>query len=690
MSRGMKVLRTGQWLSLAVVIYVVLASLITSQPARADQTLRASLDYSILAQPYDNSVRLNGTETVAADRDPSSPYFGTIYALGAGLSGWNETLIVQRSLDGGQTFSTPAAFTACTTGNSSCVFNTPAIAVGTNGVAYISAGRTVWRSADQGLSWQSASVFTNSQLSEMDGNPYVSISTDIATGAVYVGTVNSSGTVLVASSRDGGLSWTSADVADGAAGFNPVARVAALRNHVAVAFLSSNASTGYTTVDVAASPDGGLTWPRVTAVSPLVTNFSNPSLAVSADGTFAVSWPSPVGAPTEWSAATLVSISLDGGNGFSAPIEVSRYTGGADGGLGDGLVFDSGSRLYVTWISWRVANGTSFPTITVGSSVNLAQNFTHASFRTSLQGGGSNASAFVNLAAGPDGSVYLTWYDDYNRPFGYFFRSVSGDASGDVVPGTRLAPGTRADVELLDPATAAVQARAVWTGSTLRFAELPPNVYDVWIRLGNASARAGSMPVRTWNTTAFTVHVETGPTGPGAPPIPSITAAAVGGVVLFAAATLVAFQHTRLVREHVLQRKVRLLMYEGIRDHPGSSFSEVRDAVGLQNGVAAYHLKVLQKQGLVHTEKGRHHRWYYPNGDVSLWRDLPLSSLQRSVVERVRKAPGIGIRELARSLNRHHASVAYNVKGLAREGVLRTQRAGRKVQCFAMDGSGRD
>src|SRR3989442_11680290 len=116
-----------------------------------------------------------------------------------------------------------------------------------------------------------------------------------------------------------------------------------------------------------------------------------------------------------------------GGNVSLPRIEVNRYQGGGEGGLDGGLVCGRGPRLYVTWISWRVANGTSFPTITVGSSVNLAQNFTHASFRTSLQGGGSNASAFVNLAAGPDGSVYLTWYDDYNLPFGYFFPKVSGD-----------------------------------------------------------------------------------------------------------------------------------------------------------------------------------------------------------------------------------------------------------------------
>jgi len=679
---------TGRRLSLAVAIHIVLASLIISQPVRADQSLHASLDYSILAQPYENSVRLNGTQTVAADRDPSSPYFGTIYAIGWGVSGSNQSVVLQRSLDGGRTFGTPASFTACAAGNDSCRFNNPGIAVGTNGVVYIAAGGTIWRSADQGLSWQSAPIFTDPRFADKNGYPYVSIATDMATGAVYVGTVNSSKAVVVASSRDEGRTWTSSAVSGGVAGF--VARVAALRNHVAVAFLLSNASTGYAAVAVAASRDGGLTWPQVIAVSPPVTNYSTPSLAVSPDGAFAVSWPSSVSAPTEYLAATLVSISLDGGSAFSGPIEVSRYPGASDGGFGDALVFDNESRLYVTWISNQAPNGTWFPTIYVGSSTNLAQNFTNASFSASIQGGGSNVSAFVHLAAGPDGRVYLTWYDDYHRPFGYFFRSVSGEASGDVVPGTSLERVPVADIELVDLTTATVQAHATWTGTTLRFAELPPNVYDVWIRVGNASALAGAMPVRTWNTTDFTVHVETAPTGPTPPPFPWSTATTLGGVILFAAVTLVAFQHSRLVREQILQRKLRLLIYEGIRDHPGSTFTEVRDALGLRNGVAAYHLMVLEEEGLVHSEKGRHHRWYYPNGDVSIWHDLPLSPLQKSLLDRVQRNPGIGIRELARSTNRHHASVAYNVKGLAREGLLRTERAGRKIRCFPAEGGGTD
>ncbi len=136
-----------------------------------------------------------------------------------------------------------------------------------------------------------------------------------------------------------------------------------------------------------------------------------------------------------------------------------------------------------------------------------------------------------------------------------------------------------------------------------------------------------------------------------------------------------------------LKRKVRLLMHEFIRDHPGSSFSAVRDALGLKNGVAAYHLRVLEKLGLTHSEGRRGHRWYYPNGDVSLWRNLPLSRLQTSLVDAVRRSPGIGLREFARAVDRQPSSVSYSLRALFRENVLRAERRGRKLRCFPIEGS---
>ena len=132
--------------------------------------------------------------------------------------------------------------------------------------------------------------------------------------------------------------------------------------------------------------------------------------------------------------------------------------------------------------------------------------------------------------------------------------------------------------------------------------------------------------------------------------------------------------------------KVRRIPFEYVRGHPGASFTEIRRVFGLENGAAAYHLRVLEREGFLHTESRRRHRWYYPNKEVSLWKETPLSALQASILDSVHQQPGIGIREIARTLDRRVSSVADNVRTLGREGVLRTMRLGRKLTCFPPDG----
>jgi predicted transcriptional regulator len=231
--------------------------------------------------------------------------------------------------------------------------------------------------------------------------------------------------------------------------------------------------------------------------------------------------------------------------------------------------------------------------------------------------------------------------------------------------------------------------QATWTGQAFLLPELPPDGYLVSINVGNGSALAGSMPVRPWSQTSFTVRVSGLHSSP--PPSPAfpwlIVAVLLGGVIAGSAA-LPLLHYTRLTRETVLQRKARLLLYEYIRDNPGASFSVVRDAFGLQNGAASYHLSVLEKQGFLHSEtKGRRH-FYYPNGNASLWKDLPLSEFQNAILQAVRAAPGAGLRELGRSLGRGPSSVGYNVKALAREGLLRTVRDGLRLRCYPAEGTG--
>jgi len=183
---------------------------------------------------------------------------------------------------------------------------------------------------------------------------------------------------------------------------------------------------------------------------------------------------------------------------------------------------------------------------------------------------------------------------------------------------------------------------------------------------------------------AAAVTVELAPSRIDELEIALVSAAAAAGAV--GGVAFAALHFTRIRREEVLQRRVRLLLFDYVRESPGASFSAVRKAIGLEHGVAAYHLDVLEREGLIHSESRQHRRWYYPNGDVSLWKDLPISALQSSLLGGIREAPGIGVRELARAVGRGSSSVAYNVKVMEREGMIRTERAGVKLRCFPAEG----
>src|SRR5438093_590191 len=143
-------------------MYGVLALVVAPQAATAAEPLHASLAYSIRAAPYQNSVHLNVTGTldtrIAVDRDPSSPYYGTIYVL-RGYSSPPADFKIRRSLDGGRTFGDSIPVDLCAGFNdTTCDVERPGIAVGNGGAAYIvdpnlATGEVaVLRSVDRGLS----------------------------------------------------------------------------------------------------------------------------------------------------------------------------------------------------------------------------------------------------------------------------------------------------------------------------------------------------------------------------------------------------------------------------------------------------------------------------------------------------------------------------------------------------------
>ncbi len=686
------------------ICLVALAVLLTpAVPVRASSSLTATLGFSVLPGAYNNSVHIADSSVVnhprlVTDRWPSSPYNGTVYSIGLLYTNGYlcEPLIVTRSLDGGRSFEAPRSFSLCLAGGSVDAVVAP------DGAVYVATpGPSVYRSTDRGTSWNKMADVANQV-----GEP--SLALDPVTGFLYLTWYwigdGSPFAPQFSVSRDGGVTWSVPEPILPAGEMGTSVQVTAYGHTAVVSLVHQGVNNTTSTVVAVTYVDDGI---NATAAQPLSPTtycmlFAAPAVAVSPGGVFAVSWyADPAYSGTGcWdglgnTTQTWVSASVDGGRTFSAPHLAGGPPGWPTWNFGHTIAFDNTSRLYVAW--W--ATDTQYSNIIyVASSNETGANVSASPFSTSFMLTGGNSSGVDSLSMGPGNEVFLGFTgaavsaNNTTSAGGVYLRDVTGGAAGQVVNGSSL---SSLQVGIRSVAGGKEIARLPWTGTRLAINGLASGEYEVWVYSGNTSLSAGTMPVRVWGLTAFTVTMGGSVGPPNGPPggepsgsgatFPWLPVAALAVLALLASVVLASLYHTRLVREEVLQRKVRLLLYEYIRDHPGASFTEVRDAAGLQNGIATYHLGVLEKQGLLHSESRRRHRWYYSNDGVSLWREIPLSPFQRAVVEEVQKSPGIGVRELARQLGRRASSVGYNVRTLSREGILRTERDGTRLRCFTGD-----
>ncbi len=146
-------------------------------------------------------------------------------------------------------------------------------------------------------------------------------------------------------------------------------------------------------------------------------------------------------------------------------------------------------------------------------------------------------------------------------------------------------------------------------------------------------------------------------------------------------ALLLAPLYTRLRRDQVLEHFVRGQVYHDIRDHPGDHYSSIRARVGISNGVLAYHLHMLERQGFVRAERDGVLKRFYPAGVlVPQETGIRLSRVQQRIVDVVGASPSITQEEIAKRTGASHQLVSHNVRVLERLGLLTGRREGRVVR----------
>lgn len=157
-------------------------------------------------------------------------------------------------------------------------------------------------------------------------------------------------------------------------------------------------------------------------------------------------------------------------------------------------------------------------------------------------------------------------------------------------------------------------------------------------------------------------------------------AAAIIGLVdnnKYAFATMIIPLYHRVGRDEMLDNEIRGMVYGYIVANPGVNYTGIKDALNMPNGTLAYHLKVLQRTGLVVSIRDGPYRLFYTKAmkPINGTKRTP-NRTQLKIVDLIEEHPGQTQKDLAKALGLTQAAISYNLKTLEKEGVVKS--IGRK------------
>ncbi|MGQ9582022.1 MAG: helix-turn-helix domain-containing protein [Thermoplasmatota archaeon] len=144
----------------------------------------------------------------------------------------------------------------------------------------------------------------------------------------------------------------------------------------------------------------------------------------------------------------------------------------------------------------------------------------------------------------------------------------------------------------------------------------------------------------------------------------------------------------RIKREHVLDHFTRGQIFGFIKANPGTHYLAIQEHLEVENGVLAYHLKVLERGEYIISVRDGIYRRFYPRHMKIPTRERQLTRVQLDILDALRSNPGTSQNGLARMLGESKQVVAYHIKVLSRAGLVRVEREGQLTRCFLVRGAG--
>jgi ATP-dependent DNA helicase RecG len=137
---------------------------------------------------------------------------------------------------------------------------------------------------------------------------------------------------------------------------------------------------------------------------------------------------------------------------------------------------------------------------------------------------------------------------------------------------------------------------------------------------------------------------------------------------------------TKIAKNKVLDHKTRYSIHGLIVENPGVHYSAIMREYGLTNGVAAYHLSVLEREGYIKsTRDGMQRRFYTSTAKVPPTHNQTPEELRERAISIIHQRPGISQKEISEEMAVNRDTIGYHLRELVKNGDLKTSRDGKYV-----------
>ncbi|MCK5559704.1 MAG: Ig-like domain-containing protein [Thermoplasmata archaeon] len=144
--------------------------------------------------------------------------------------------------------------------------------------------------------------------------------------------------------------------------------------------------------------------------------------------------------------------------------------------------------------------------------------------------------------------------------------------------------------------------------------------------------------------------------------------------------------YRRLKGKKVLDNETRGMVRGYILANPGEHYSIIKRTLKLPNGTLTYHLKVLEQEELVKSERDGIYKRFYPV-EMQLPKNAThLTKIQETILNEIIIKPGITVGELGKKIKINPRVINYHVKALVSAGLIKAERFGKRNRYYVIEG----